>query len=211
MPSIALSIPLDLPAPGRCQPLFRDVQPYVDLKMYNEFDEATRKGTVTVDVFTYVSPSDAIHALNVWLVQDGLVGYQASGGAEYVHNHVFCGALTNSAWGQQLPLVPGETVRRTFQYEIPDEMYPTYYEDSLDRSFPAVPANMQLVAFVSDVSSTDPLACNLSFTRLYITVLCLVGFNKVANKHENLAVRTSSLIVCDYVQLIKHFLFDSYR
>ena len=140
---------------------FRDVQPYVDLKMYNEFDEATRKGTVTVDVFTYVSPSDAIHALNVWLVQDGLVGYQASGGAEYVHNHVFCVALTNSAWGQQLPLVPGETVRRTFQYEIPDEMYPTYYEDSLDRSFPAVPANMQLVAFVSDVSSTDPLACNV--------------------------------------------------
>lgn len=137
----------------------RDVQPYVGIKMYNEFDEATRKGKVVVDVATYVSPSDSIHALNVWMVQDGLIGYQANGGASYVHNHVFCGALTTSAWGQQIPLVPGETVRRTFEYEIPAE-FSASYESASSGVFAAIPANMQLVAFVSDVTSS-PMTCHV--------------------------------------------------
>ena len=138
-----------------------NVQPYVGIDMYNEFDETTRKGSVAIDVTTYVTPSDSIHALNVWIVQDGLVGYQANGGSEYVHNHVFCKALTNSAWGQQILLEPGTTVRRTFQYEIPEEMPVTYYHDSLGVTMPAIPANMQLVAFVGDVSATNPMACNV--------------------------------------------------
>ena len=140
---------------------FRGKQPYVGIKMYNEFDEQARKGSVVVDVTTYVVPSDSMHTLNVWLVQDGLVSVQSGAGSNYVHNHVFRGALTNSAWGLQIPLAEGETVRRSFAYEIPEAIRASYYADTINYSFDAIPADMQLVAFVSDFSSSNPQACNV--------------------------------------------------
>lgn len=139
---------------------FRHTQPYVDIKMYNEIDETTRTGKVTVDVYTYVVPGNSMHTLNVWLVQDGLVGMQASGGSQYTHNHVFCGTLNNSAWGQQIILKAGETRRYTFDYKIPEAITVTYgsYEGA---TFNAILSNMQIVAFVSDFSESDPTACNV--------------------------------------------------
>ncbi len=139
----------------------RGNQPYVGIKMYNEFDEQTRKGSVVVDVTTYVVPSDSMHTLNVWLVQDGLVSMQSGAGSNYVHNHVFRGALTNSAWGLLIPLTEGETVRRSFAYEIPEAIRASYYADTINYYFDAIPADMQLVAFVSDFSSSNPQACNV--------------------------------------------------
>lgn len=140
---------------------FRNTQPYVTLQMYNEFDETTRKGQVIVDVHTYVVPSDSMHTLNVWMVQDGLVAMQASAGASYVHNHVFRGTLNNSAWGQQIHLKEGETRRYTFDYSIPASIAATYGDYAGIASFDAIPADMQLVAFVSDYSGTSPTACNV--------------------------------------------------
>lgn len=139
---------------------FRNTQPYVDIKMYNEFDETTRAGKLVVDVHTYVVPSSSIHTLNVWLTQDALVGQQASGGSAYVHNHVFRGTLNNNAWGQQILLNAGESRRYTFDYTLPESIACTYgsYEGT---AFEAIPANMQLVAFVSDFSESDPTACNV--------------------------------------------------
>lgn len=139
----------------------RGNQPYVGITMYNEFDETSRKGTVVVDVETHIVPSDSIHTLNVWLVQDGLVSMQSGAGSNYVHNHVFRDALTNSAWGLQIPLVQGETVRRSFAYEIPEQYRASYYADTINYYTEAVPANMQLVAFVSDFSGSNPMACNV--------------------------------------------------
>lgn len=139
---------------------FRQTQPYVDLKMYNNFDEATRTGQVVIDVHTYVVPSDSMHTLNVWMVQDGLVAMQASGGSAYVHNHVFRGTLNNSAWGQQIHLNAGETRRYTFDYTIPESIAANY-GDFAGTAFDAIPADMQLVAFVSDYSQTSPTSCNV--------------------------------------------------
>lgn len=138
---------------------FRNTQPYVDIKMYNEYVDSTRTGKLTVDVYTYVVPSDSIHTLNVWMIQDGLVSMQANGGSSYVHNHVFRGTLNNSAWGQQILLNQGETRRYTFDYTIPDSISSNY--GTMAGTFAAIPANMQLVAFVSDYSSTSPTSCNV--------------------------------------------------
>lgn len=139
---------------------FRNTQPYVTVKMYNQFDEAARKGTLVVDVHTYVEPSNAIHTLNVWLTQDNIKSMQANGGTEYVHNHVYRGTLNNNPWGQQIYLTPGETVRRTFEYSIP-EAIETNYGSYIGTTFEAVLADMNVVAFVSDFSETDPTACNV--------------------------------------------------
>lgn len=139
---------------------FRQTQPYVGLKLYNQIDATTRKGTLVVDVETFVVPSDSMHTLNVWLVQDGLIGMQSGGGSNYVHNHVFRGTFNNSAWGQQITLKAGETVRRTFEYEIPSTIAATY-GDYKGTEFEALLENMQIVAFVSDFSSTSPTACNV--------------------------------------------------
>lgn len=138
---------------------FRNTQPYVDLKMYNTFDEATRKGQVVVDVYTYVVPSASMHTLNVWLIQDGLVAMQANGGSAYVHNHVFRGTLNKNAWGHQIHLNAGEKRRYTFDYTIPESIASNY--GTMPGSFAAIPADMQLVAFVSDFSDSDPTACNV--------------------------------------------------
>ena len=139
---------------------FRQTQPYVGLKLYNKFDETTRKGTLVVDIETFVVPSESMHTLNVWLVQDGMMAMQASGGTNYVHNHVFRGSLNNNAWGQQILLNPGETERRTFEYEIPATIASTY-GDYKGTAFDAIPKDMQIVAFVSDFSSTSPTSCNV--------------------------------------------------
>lgn len=138
---------------------FRNTQPYVDIKMYNEYIDSTRTGKLTVDVYTYVVPSDSMHTLNVWMVQDGLVAMQANGGSAYEHNHVFRGTLNNSAWGQQIHLNAGESRRYTFDYTIPDSISSNY--GNMPGTFAAIPANMQLVAFVSDYSQTSPTSCNV--------------------------------------------------
>lgn len=140
---------------------FRNTQPYVDIKMYNEFDTAARAGKVVVDVYTYVEPSSSMHTLNVWFVQDGLEAMQANGSSNYVHNHVFRGSLNNSAWGQQIHLNVGESKRYTFDYTLPDSIACNYGSYAGRSTFEAVPADMQIVAFVSDFSESDPTACNV--------------------------------------------------
>lgn len=167
VPSISTTSPVFASTDGSsvrtASQAFRDEQPYVALKLYNELDAVTRKGVLVVDVETFVSPSDSIHTLNVWLVQDGLVGMQASGGSNYVHNHVFRGTLIGNAWGLQIELTPGETVRHTIEYEIPQTITANYgdYKDSEMATFEAVLADMQIVAFVSDFSSVSPTACKV--------------------------------------------------
>lgn len=167
VPSISTTSPVfastDGAAVRTAAQAFRSTQPYVALKLENQIDTVTRKGILVVDVETFVVPSDSIHTLNVWLVQDGLVSMQASGGSNYVHNHVFRGTLLGNAWGQQIVLTPGETVRRTIEYEIPAAITANYgdYKGREDATFEAVLADMQIVAFVSNFSSTSPTACNV--------------------------------------------------
>lgn len=164
VPSISTTSPVfastDGAAVRTAAQAFRQVQPYVGLKLYNQIDAATRKGTLLVDVETFVVPSDSIHTLNVWLLQDGLVGMQANGGTNYVHNHVFRGTMIGNTWGQQIQLTPGKTVRYSVEYEIPT-VVTTNFGDYTGTEIETVLSDMQIVAFVSDFSSTSPTACNV--------------------------------------------------
>ena len=174
---------------------FRNTQPYVDIKMYNEIDETTRTGKVSIDVHTYVVPSDQMHTLNVWFVQDGLVAMQASGGSEYTHNHVFRGTLNNSAWGQQILLNAGETRRYTFEYTIPESIAATY-GTYIGNAFEAVLSNMQIVAFVSDFSESYPTACNV-----YNAAKIPVTTNNMAHGVEETIVDCAPLFTYDGTQV----------
>lgn len=135
----------------------RNVQPYVSVDLTNEYDKATRHCKVTVSVHTYVVPSNEIHTLNLWLTQDSIVSFQNGATQDYVHNHAFRVSLTGN-WGTEIELKAGETVTKTFEYEMPDSITNTVYETNdnhnTKKAFATDPANMHWVAFVGDVTNS---------------------------------------------------------
>ena len=132
-------------------------EPYISVGLNNSFDETTRKGKVDVVVHTYHLPTVASetlkHTLNLYLTQDGIVAYQSGGGSSYTHSHALRTCITGT-WGDVIDLNEGETLTKTYEYEIPEQIESTYSGGKLD----AVPANMNLVAFVSDITDS-PLTC----------------------------------------------------
>jgi len=62
--------------------------------------------------------------------------------------------------GQQIQLTPGQTVRYSVEYEIPT-VVTTNFGDYTGTEIETVLSDMQIVAFVSDFSSTSPTACNV--------------------------------------------------
>lgn len=132
-----------------CVTAVHQVDPYLTVRLGNAFDEATRKGTLTVQVNTHEVPSGNSHRLNVFIVQDGVVARQSSGGSNYVHDHIYRGNLTGT-WGENITLEEGGEVVRTFEYDMPENIYSTYNNVKV----PVVLENMKFVAFVSDVTSS---------------------------------------------------------
>lgn len=130
-------------------------QPYVAIRLDNEYNESTRRNRLSVKVHTYVSPSDKEHRLNLFLTQDSIVAHQNGAGGDYIHNHVFRGAL-NGLWGEKIELVEGETVEKIYEYELPENIVSTINNVSI----PTVPKDMNFVAFVSDASES-PLECRV--------------------------------------------------
>jgi len=133
---------------------FKGKEPFVSIKLNNLLDVKTRKGELEVSVYTCVDPSDAEHRLNLFLVQDNMVATQAGKGSTYVHSHVFRGTL-NGTWGEIIDLVEGETLTKTYQYEIPEKIMSSY-ENRV--AWDAVLKDMSIVAFVSD-ASTSAMEC----------------------------------------------------
>lgn len=130
-------------------------EPYVDVEMDNVYDATTRRGQVTVKVHTYRVPSDAQHALNLYLTQDKCYANQSGAGSNYEHNHALRQVYTGT-WGAAIDLVAGQTVEKTYAYEIPDAIESTAQGQGY--KLPTDPQNMNLVAFVSDVTN-DCLTC----------------------------------------------------
>lgn len=130
-------------------------EPYVGVDMDNTYDATTRKGQVTIKVHTYRVPSSAQHAINLYLTQSKVYANQSGGGSNYEHNYALRQVYTGT-WGTAIDLVPGETVERTYTYEIPDAIEST--AQGKGYKLPTDPANMDLVAFVSDATN-DPLTC----------------------------------------------------
>lgn len=123
----------------------------LNIDLGNTFDPLTRQGCLTVSIHTFRTLSDAPHALHVWLTQDSIAAFQSGEGNDYLHNHTFRGVIAGDAWGQPVTLNAGETSVFSFPYRIPDAIVSSA---STDYSFAAIPEQMHLVAFVSDVTDS---------------------------------------------------------
>lgn len=139
--------------------------PYVGIIMNNDFDDASRSGKVAIDVKCYEVPTNETHALNVWLVQDNVVRYQKGSGV-VAHNNAMRMSLTGY-WGKQIELKDGNTNTYTFEYTIPETITSEYATNLFgtaseidDKDIVAVPSDMRIVAFVSDITES-PLNCRV--------------------------------------------------
>lgn len=134
--------------------VFPTKEPFISIQLNNKFDASTRQGTLEVEVYTFVNPTEAEHRLNLHLVQDDMVATQSGKGSNYVHHHVFRGCL-NGTWGETIELIEGTTVKKTVEYTIPEKIISTHANKV---SLEAILENMQIVAFVSDAANS-PLEC----------------------------------------------------
>lgn len=173
-------------------------EPYVGVKLSNQFDATTRSGKLTVDVHTYKLPNAAQRVLNVWIVQDGLIGSQSGASTNYVHNHVFRGAISGGSFGYRIDLKEGEVFTHTFDYTIPDSIASSYYDvESLPAAqrpmvmHEAVLENISLVAFVGEYSQTDIMG-----HRVYNAATIPVTLNYSGVEEAPVATRRVALQPC---------------
>lgn len=113
------------------------MEPAVDITVTPAYDAATR--SLTIGVAT-TGRQSAAGQLTVWLVENGITGYQlmpnGQSNLQYVHNHVFRTAV-NGTWGEEVAVAQGATDTKT-------------YTVTLDPAW--VADNMAVVAFVSNDS-----------------------------------------------------------
>lgn len=131
------------------------IQPYVSIGINSEYNEETGVVAGKVSVYTHVLP-EGVPALNIFIVQDSIIAEQSSGGSDYAHRYSFRGSLTGP-WGRVFELTEGGKTEYSFEYELPDSIYSSYYTDSLGNNpgigFPTELKHMYFLAFIS--KSTD--------------------------------------------------------
>jgi len=125
--------------------------PYVALNLETSFDAAARKLDVKVKANTFNEIPEDIRTINVMLCQNNIIANQSGMGSQYIHDHVFRGALTGNAWGIQKPFKAGTSEEYEVSYVIPESIHASYYKESEDCEYdiPAVPENMYVVAYVA--------------------------------------------------------------
>lgn len=110
-----------------------DKKPYVSLKLDTEYDEQSRKLHVKLGVLPHAALPDDDVIFNVFLIQDGIQGYQAAGGSNYIHNRAFRGTLTGNSWGTLLSgnLTPGKVTTWETTYDMPEYIHSDYWTDDM--------------------------------------------------------------------------------
>lgn len=144
-------------------------KPYASLNLESQLDENTRELKVKLQILPHTTlPSDKM-LFNVYLVQDGLAGYQSNGGTDYIHNRVVRGTLTGNAWGIIVPnLTPGKVATWEETVTIPEKIHSSYWTDDLlsdgmyggkytadQVNIDAVLKNMTLVAYFGEYDADD--------------------------------------------------------
>lgn len=93
----------------------------LSVKIANAYDAATRTLTTTVGADGVKGTVNG--KLQVWIVEDGIKGYQkmddGSSNYDYVHNHVFRAAV-NGTWGEDVTVKEGETTTKQYSYVLPE-------------------------------------------------------------------------------------------
>lgn len=92
---------------------------YVNVGANAIINVATREISVNVEAYYTRSGAPATNKVNVVLLQDGTVGPQAGGGANYVHNNRMIHMITGQ-WGETISqTTQGSLYTHTFTYTIP--------------------------------------------------------------------------------------------
>lgn len=140
-------------------------QPYVSLALESSYDEETRQVDITLNILDHNDLPGAT-LLNAFLVQDNIIGYQANGGTDYVHNGVLRQVLTGNSWGMLLPddFAPGNTQEWTKSFTLPDAIMSDFWTPSLLAqasytedmvTLPTDPEHMRIVVYVANYDNKD--------------------------------------------------------
>ena len=115
-------------------------------------DKSTRKLTVEVKIYYTANSTASTNKLNIALIQDNIMGYQASAGAnpgqvvgnQYRHMEVFRDFVTTGQWGLEIsPTTEGSTISKTVNYNIPES-----YTDLDGNTEAAVPIFMKMICLL---------------------------------------------------------------
>ena len=91
----------------------------VNIGAATQFDQGTRDLTVNVEAYYTADGSGGNDHLSVLLSESNIVGYQASGGANYSHQHVLRSFLS-PLWGDELMNnSQGALEQRTYAFNVP--------------------------------------------------------------------------------------------
>ena len=155
-------------------------RPYASLNLETKWDESTRQLKVKLDIDPHEDfPTDKM-LFNVFLVQDGIQAYQSNGGANYTHDRVFRGTLTNNSWGIAIQnLKAGEMTTWEETVTIPEKIHSSFWTDDMIKNvngkdmyyyesgsmratcdieqsnIEVVPANMSVIAYVAEYDNED--------------------------------------------------------
>jgi hypothetical protein len=101
----------------------------VNIGAATTWNDVTRELQVTVELY-YTATEAQNNKLNVVMLENGVIGYQSGGGANYTHNHILRNMLTG-LWGETITTTTqGTLVTRNYSYIVP----PGYVIDNCDIS-----------------------------------------------------------------------------
>lgn len=134
-------------------------QPYVSLGLASSFDADSRRVDVTLDVAA-INDLPGASLINVYLVQDSIIGYQSNGGTNYAHNGLLRRVLTGNSWGLLLPddFGQGQQQQWTTSFQLPDSIFSDFWTPELlaqanyterQVTIPTDAAHMRIVAYVA--------------------------------------------------------------
>lgn len=138
---------------------------------------ASRTAQITVEIYYTGNSSTSTNYLNIFMLQDGIIGYQAGSNlnpaqivdGQYCHNHVFRTTVTPT-WGEAITPTTGTVITKTYTYTIPGTVGdPNGVTVDLD--------NIYFVAFLTDYNNGNGKvlnACELGVPspEMYVIDLC---------------------------------------
>jgi hypothetical protein len=154
---------------------------FVTVNLNTTYNQATRELGITVSGDFLISYPNA--KLNVFLVQNGIVGSQTApvntsgnyvsladynNGAQvttgtitnYIHNHVVRAFITPESWGDDIPNSKGATYSKSYTYTIPAQILGVK-----NVGISAIPEDMYVVAFIADRIASTPANIDKSEVR----------------------------------------------
>lgn len=186
-------------------------QPYVSLSLTSQYDETSKEATVEFNVLNHKELPGAT-LLNVYLIQDSIIGYQSGGGNDYVHNGVLRKVLTGNNWGLLLDenLERGSKQNWSTTFTLPESIYSDFWTPSLlnqagysadQVTIPTIAEHMRIVAFVANYD-----ADNINNNMVYncIEVPLINGSYTQAGMNSGTALET----ITDYTQTASQHIYD---